>query len=101
MVPFYELKSREFCPQLGTFRNRKVSPVSCCPWATFHQLSELLPVKGIDIIGPLPPELQYLTVFSGAIHSATTERSAASALIAFLTAPAAREVLKHYGLEPG
>jgi len=67
----------------------------------FHQLSELLPVKGIDIIGPLPPELQYLTVFSGALHGAATNRDAASALAAFLTAPAAREVLKKHGLEPG
>jgi molybdate transport system substrate-binding protein len=67
----------------------------------FHQLSELLPVKGIDIIGPLPPDLQYLTVFSGAIHAAATDRAAASALIVFLTAPASREVLKKHGLQPG
>ena len=67
----------------------------------FHQLSELLPVKGIDIIGPLPGELQYLTVFSGAIHSAATSKDAASALIAFLTAPAAQQALKRHGLEPG
>jgi molybdate transport system substrate-binding protein len=67
----------------------------------FHQLSELLPVKGIDIIGPLPGELQYMTVFSGAIHGAATARDAASALMVFLTAPAAQEVLKKHGLEPG
>lgn len=67
----------------------------------FHQLSELLPVKGIDIIGPLPPELQQLTVFSGALHSAATENDAATALIRFLTAPAAQETLRKYGLEPG
>src|SRR5882724_3405912 len=54
----------------------------------FHQLSELIPVKGIDIIGPLPAELQYLTVFSGAIHSAAKEPDAAAALAKFLTAPA-------------
>jgi len=67
----------------------------------FHQLSELLPVKGIDIIGPLPGELQYLTVFSGAIHSAATNRDAARALATFLTAPAVRQALKKHGLEPG
>jgi len=67
----------------------------------FHQLSELLPVKGIDIIGPLPPALQYFTVFSGAIHSAATNTEAASALIAFLTAPAAQATLKKHGLDPG
>jgi len=67
----------------------------------FHQLSELLPVKGIDIIGPLPAELQYVTVFSGAIHAAAANRDAAKALAAFLTAPAAQQVLKKHGLEPG
>jgi molybdate transport system substrate-binding protein len=67
----------------------------------FHQLSELLPVKGIDIIGPLPPALQYFTVFSGAIHSAATNKEAADALIAFLTSPAAQATLKRHGLDPG
>jgi len=67
----------------------------------FHMKSELLPVKGIDIIGPLPPELQHFTAFSGAMHSAAKEKDAASALIRFLTAPAAQEVLVRHGLEPG
>lgn len=67
----------------------------------FHQLSELLPVKGIDIIGPLPPELQYLTVFSGALHSAAPQKDAATDLIKFLTAPAVAERIKRHGLEPG
>ena len=67
----------------------------------FHQLSELLPVKGIDIIGPLPGELQHLTVFSGAIHGAAANKDAASALSVFLAAPAARGILKKHGLEPG
>jgi len=67
----------------------------------FHMKSELLPVKGIDIIGPLPPELQHFTAFSGAMHSATKEKEAAAALIKFLTAPAAQEVLRKHGLDPG
>src|SRR5262249_15698452 len=67
----------------------------------FHQLSELLPVKGIDIVGPLPGELQYLTVFSGALQSDAKEKDAARALSDFLTAPAAAERIKRHGLEPG
>src|SRR4051794_16025922 len=66
----------------------------------FHQLSELIPVKGIDIVGPLPAELQEITVFSGALHSAAKEPDAAGALIKFLTAPAAADSLKKHGLEP-
>ena len=67
----------------------------------FHQLSELIPVQGIRIVGPLPPELQYITVFSGAIHSAAKEPGAGQALIEFLTAPAAGQSFRNHGLEPG
>jgi molybdate transport system substrate-binding protein len=67
----------------------------------FHQLSELIPVKGIQIVGPLPAELQYITVFSGALHSGAKEPEAASALIRFLTTPAAGQSIKKHGLEPG
>lgn len=67
----------------------------------FHQLSELIPVKGIHIVGPLPAELQHITVFSGAIHSGAKEPEAASALIKFLTTPGVGESIKKHGLDPG
>jgi molybdate transport system substrate-binding protein len=67
----------------------------------FHQLSELMPVKGIDIVGPLPAELQFITVFSGALHHDAQEPPAAQALIQFLIAPAAGASIKRFGLEPG
>jgi len=66
----------------------------------FHQLSELIPVKDIDIIGPLPPEIQKITVFSGAVHSAAKEPDAAAALARFLTSPASADIIKRHGLEP-
>jgi len=66
-----------------------------------HQLSELMPVKGIDIVGPLPAELQFITVFSGALHRDAKEPTATEALIRFLTAPAVGEGIKRHGLEPG
>jgi molybdate transport system substrate-binding protein len=67
----------------------------------FHQLSELIPVKGIQIVGPLPPDLQHITVFSGAIHSEAKEANAGKALIEFLTAPAAGQSFRKHGLDPG
>ncbi|HEY1360664.1 MAG TPA: substrate-binding domain-containing protein [Xanthobacteraceae bacterium] len=67
----------------------------------FHQLSELIPVKGIEIVGPLPPELQHITLFSGGIAAGAKEPEAARALIRFLTAPAAAAGLKQHGLTPG
>jgi molybdate transport system substrate-binding protein len=67
----------------------------------FHQLSELIPVKGIQILGPLPADIQYITVYSGGIHSATKDAEAAMALAKFLTGPSAAPVIKKHGLEPG
>jgi molybdate transport system substrate-binding protein len=67
----------------------------------FHQLSELIPVKGIHIVGPLPPELQHITVFSGAIHSEAREPDAGKALIDFLTMPVVGQSFKKHGLDPG
>jgi molybdate transport system substrate-binding protein len=67
----------------------------------FHQISELIPVKGIDIVGPLPPGLQHITVFAGGAHSETKQPDVAKALVKFLTAPVAVEMLKKHGLDPG
>lgn len=66
----------------------------------FQQLSELLPTKGIDILGPLPRELQLVTMFSFGLHAAAKQPDAAKALVRFLTSPAAAPVLKKKGLDP-
>jgi molybdate transport system substrate-binding protein len=67
----------------------------------FQQVSELLPVKGIDYLGPLPADIQEVTVFSAAVHKAAGPTEAARALLKFLTAPAAIPVIKKAGMEPG
>ena len=67
----------------------------------FHQISELLPVPGIDIVGPLPPELQRITTFSSGIHVAAKDSAAARALVQFLVSPAAVPVIRKMGMEPG
>src|SRR5579872_6335583 len=66
----------------------------------FQQISELKPVGGIDIIGPLPDALQKVTVFSAGIASVSKEPEAGKALIKFLSSPAARETIVNSGLEP-
>jgi molybdate transport system substrate-binding protein len=66
----------------------------------FQQISELKPVAGIDIVGPLPAELQKITVFSAGIASASKEPEAAKGLIEFLTSPAARPEIVKSGMEP-
>ena len=66
-----------------------------------QQISELMAADGIDIVGPLPAELQNTTQFSAGIPVNAKAPDAGKALIAFLTTPAARNVLKIKGLEPG
>jgi molybdate transport system substrate-binding protein len=66
----------------------------------FQQISELLPVAGVDIVGPLPPELQKITVFSAGIATVSKEPDAGKALIRFLASPAARAAIVKSGMEP-
>lgn len=66
----------------------------------FQQISELKPVKGIDIVGPLPEPLQKITIFSAGIASASKEPEAGRALIGFLASPAARDAIIASGMEP-
>ena len=66
----------------------------------FQQISELLPVAGVDIVGPLPPELQKITVFSAGIATVSKEPDAGKALIKFLASPAARAAIVKSGMEP-
>jgi molybdate transport system substrate-binding protein len=66
-----------------------------------HQVSELLPVKGIDIVGPLPPDIQQITVFSAGLHVGAREPDAARALVSFITAPGAAPVIRKHGMDPG
>lgn len=67
----------------------------------FQQVSELIHVAGISYIGPLPADIQHITVFSGGIHTGAKQAEQAKALVKFITAPAAVPVIKKHGLEPG
>jgi molybdate transport system substrate-binding protein len=67
----------------------------------FQQVSELLHVKGIEYLGPLPPDIQHVTVFSAGLHSATSAPDAAKALVQFLTGPQAAPIIRKSGMAPG
>jgi molybdate transport system substrate-binding protein len=67
----------------------------------FQQISELIHFAGIDYVGPLPGDLQRMTMFSTGIHTAAKQSDAAKALVRHLTAPAAAPIIKKQGLEPG
>jgi molybdate transport system substrate-binding protein len=63
-------------------------------------ISEILPVKGIELLGPLPPEHQNYVAFAAAVGSKAQDAAAAKKLVAFLTKPDVLPVLKAKGMEP-
>jgi molybdate transport system substrate-binding protein len=65
-----------------------------------QQISELLPVSGIEILEPLPAELQQTIVYGATAFPLSTQRAAAEAFVSFLRSEAARTVLRKKGLEP-
>ena len=66
-----------------------------------QQISALKPYSGVDVVGPLPDELQYLTILSAGIGAAGKEPAAVKAFVAYLATPEAVAVIKAKGLEPG
>ena len=66
----------------------------------FQQISELRPVKGIDIVGELPPGAQRVTVFAAGIPATSKNPKAGKAFIHWLASPAAYGAIKKSGLEP-
>jgi molybdate transport system substrate-binding protein len=66
----------------------------------FQQISELRPVKGIDIVGELPPGAQRATIFAAGIPATATHPDAAKGLIEWLASPAAYAAIKKSGMEP-
>ena len=67
----------------------------------FQQVSELISVKGIQYLGPLPADVQETTVFAAAVHKNAAASEAAKALVKYLSAPAAATAIRKTGMEPG
>jgi molybdate transport system substrate-binding protein len=65
-----------------------------------HQISEILPVKGAVLVGPLPAEIQNFTVYSAGVGTAAKDGAAARALVIFLAGPYAGPIIKAKGMEP-
>ena len=66
-----------------------------------QQVSEMSHFPGVDYVGPLPKDIQEITVFSSGTQVGSKQTDAANAWIKFLTAPAAAPAFKARGLEPG
>jgi molybdate transport system substrate-binding protein len=65
-----------------------------------HQISEILPVPGVVLVGPLPANIQNFTVYAAGVATAAKDGVAASALVKFLAGPQAVPIIKAKGMEP-
>jgi molybdate transport system substrate-binding protein len=95
---------------LATIRERIVVPPPGVPVGTlvadgraelgFQQLSELAALPGIEVVGPLPPEVQTVTTFSGGVASRCERPDAARAVLDFMASPDAADVIRRHWMEP-
>jgi molybdate transport system substrate-binding protein len=65
----------------------------------FQQMSELKPIAGIDIVGPLPEGAQQVTLYSGAVVSKSRQPAVARAFLDYLRSPAAEKLIDETGLD--
>jgi len=65
-----------------------------------HQISEIVPVKGASLVGPLPEELQNYTVYAGAVGSKTPHNKVAKDFLNLLSSPQAAQFMREKGMTP-
>ncbi len=66
----------------------------------FQQLSEMLNVPGVDLVGMLPADIEIITTFSGAVARSCTQSGPAQELLAFFASPACKQAISRQGMEP-
>jgi molybdate transport system substrate-binding protein len=66
----------------------------------FQQLSELINLPGIDVLGPLPPSTQIITTFSAGISITSKQPDAVRAMLDFMASPACAPAKRENGMEP-
>jgi molybdate transport system substrate-binding protein len=66
----------------------------------FQQLSELMHLPGIDVLGPMPPGSEIATTFSAGLCATAVQPEAVRALLAFMRSPAAVDAKRRHGMEP-
>ena len=66
----------------------------------FQQLSELMNLTGVAVVGPLPPAIQTMTVFSGGLCARSEDPMGARALLEYLASPVTAAFKQRYGMDP-
>ena len=92
-----QVRAKSFLTQGGYSADRVVSGEAD---VAIQQISELLPVKGVVLAGPLPAEIQSYTIYSGVIATGTAKAATAQALIALIESSAGDSVITAKGMEP-
>jgi molybdate transport system substrate-binding protein len=95
-----EMKSKTVFPNPKTPADVGVLVANGAAEIGAHLIQELMPVAGIDVVGPLPGDLQNTIVFAAAIMAGAGDAEASKALVNFLRTPEAAVVIKAKGLEP-
>jgi molybdate transport system substrate-binding protein len=65
-----------------------------------HQVSEILPVQGVTLVGPLPEEIQHYTEYAGGVGAASAHREAAQAFLSVLSGTGAADTIRSKGMLP-
>jgi len=66
----------------------------------FQQLSELMHLEGITVVGPLPPAIQITTIFSAGVCAASNQEAAAARMLAFLASHDTADAKRRQGMDP-
>jgi molybdate transport system substrate-binding protein len=66
----------------------------------FHQISEIRPVKGVTLVGPLPAEIQLTTTYSAALSAGAAQADAAKAFLAAVAGPLGKAAAEAVGMDP-
>jgi molybdate transport system substrate-binding protein len=66
----------------------------------FQQLSELMHLPGIDVVGTLPAQIQFITTFSAGICAGSSHAATAREMLTFMTSPEVDDVKRRHGMEP-
>lgn len=67
----------------------------------FQQLSEMMNLPGIDVLGPLPPDIQIITTFSAGLSVTSNQPEAVRALLGFMVSPGVDAIKQRNGMAPG
>jgi molybdate transport system substrate-binding protein len=65
-----------------------------------HQISEILPVAGVTLVGPLPADIQNFTVYAAGVGTGAKDAATAKGFVQFLSGPHALPIIKAKGMEP-